>query len=195
MRNRWAIQVEVSLYRWQVYSLFGRYKTGIGSRRGVDYRPAEVRGMEVAIVLPSNLDPLVKELPFKVIACARSSKLFASQASRKSLVALTEYEPTSQESKKPLVSRILDGNEGKPTLTRRCLQELQARSAYSTPAALLSMRGDGFHKARCQMPEVDLFEVGIRWRGRGMDESAEWCQHEAYEIEDISWTFRSRGGT
>lgn len=39
-----------------------------------------------------------------------------------------------------------------PTLTRRCLQELQARSAYSTPAVLFSMRA----------PELASSKLGVR---------------------------------
>ncbi len=96
MRNSRVVKIGVILYRWQIYPLFGRHYAGTESGRGVDYRLAKVWGMEVAIVLPSNLGPLVKELPFKVIAGTWPSKLFAPQASRKSLVTLAESEPAKR---------------------------------------------------------------------------------------------------
>lgn len=74
--------------------------------------------LETAIILLPDFDPLVQEFAFEVITGTRPAQLLASVATRQSLVAL-QWSVRSRSDLHELVF----------TLTRRCLQELQARSA------------------------------------------------------------------
>lgn len=112
--------------------------------------------VETAIILLSDLDSFVEELPFQVIAGTWPAQLFASLATRQSLVTLSW-----------LVRSGLRVHDREFTFTRRCLQELQARSAQPDASTfpVLSMQKWVMRQAirgHASLSDVVLLGVVVR---------------------------------
>lgn len=112
LRNGRDVEVKVALYWRQVDSLLLLLllwrRAGQVWRRGND-GTLEVRRVEVAIVLASNLDAFVQELAFQVIAGAWPPELLAAEACGQSLVTLAKCERASQAPKHTSTKRLGGG--------------------------------------------------------------------------------------